>query len=105
MEMQDYQRVNKRALYRVCDSHSDEDVDGGLMGSGTMWTCTWLSTFRRYVSSQFTSQNIIIDNVYLYLRAFLGKAVPQHTYGGAGGDRMYSSYSFTTSALDVIVAP
>jgi hypothetical protein len=29
-----------------------------------------------------------------------GKAVPQHTYGGAGGERMYSSYSFTTSALD-----
>jgi hypothetical protein len=28
-------------------------------------------------------------------------AVPHHTYGGAGGgDRMYSSYSFTTSALD-----
>jgi hypothetical protein len=30
----------------------------------------------------------------------IGKAVPQHTYGGAGGKRMYSSYSFTTSALD-----
>jgi hypothetical protein len=29
-----------------------------------------------------------------------GKAVPQHAYGGAGGKRMYSSYSFTTSALD-----
>jgi hypothetical protein len=28
------------------------------------------------------------------------KAVPQHTYGGAGGERRYSSYSFTTSALD-----
>jgi hypothetical protein len=28
------------------------------------------------------------------------KAVPQHTSGGAGGERMYSSYSFTTSALD-----
>jgi hypothetical protein len=28
-----------------------------------------------------------------------GKAVPQHTYGGAGG-RMHSSYSFTTSVLD-----
>jgi hypothetical protein len=28
------------------------------------------------------------------------KAVPQHTYEGAGGERMYSSYSFTTSALD-----
>jgi hypothetical protein len=27
--------------------------------------------------------------------------VPQHTYEGAGrGDRMYSSYSFTTSELD-----
>jgi hypothetical protein len=26
-----------------------------------------------------------------------GKAVPQHIYGGAGG--LYSSYSFTTSAL------
>jgi hypothetical protein len=29
----------------------------------------------------------------------LGKTVPEHTYGSAGGDRM-SSYSFTTSALD-----
>jgi hypothetical protein len=29
-----------------------------------------------------------------------GKAVPQHTYGGTGGERRYSSYSFTTSALD-----
>jgi hypothetical protein len=30
------------------------------------------------------------------------KAVSQHTYGGTGGGgkRMYSSYSFTTSALD-----
>jgi hypothetical protein len=28
------------------------------------------------------------------------KAVPQHTHAGAGGGRMYSSYSFTTSALD-----
>jgi hypothetical protein len=26
--------------------------------------------------------------------------VSQHTYGGTGGERMYSSYSFTTSALD-----
>jgi hypothetical protein len=29
-----------------------------------------------------------------------GKAVPQHRFGGAGGKRMYSSYSFTTSILD-----
>jgi hypothetical protein len=29
-----------------------------------------------------------------------GKAVPQHTYAGASGERRYSSYSFTTSALD-----
>jgi hypothetical protein len=28
------------------------------------------------------------------------EAVPQHTYGGAGGERSYSFYSFTTSALD-----
>jgi hypothetical protein len=28
------------------------------------------------------------------------KTVPQYTYGGAGGERRYSSYSFTTSALD-----
>jgi hypothetical protein len=27
-----------------------------------------------------------------------GKAIPQHTYGGQG-ERMYSSYSFTTSTL------
>jgi hypothetical protein len=31
---------------------------------------------------------------------YAGKAVPQHTYGGAVGERSYSSYSFTTSALD-----
>jgi hypothetical protein len=30
----------------------------------------------------------------------LSTAVSQHTYGGAVGERMYSSYSFTTSALD-----
>jgi hypothetical protein len=29
-----------------------------------------------------------------------GKAGPQHTYGGAGGEMMYSSYSFMTLALD-----
>jgi hypothetical protein len=28
------------------------------------------------------------------------KAVSQHTYGGVGEDRMYSSYSFSTSTLD-----
>jgi hypothetical protein len=28
-----------------------------------------------------------------------GKSVPQHTYGGARGERMYSSYSFTTSVI------
>jgi hypothetical protein len=28
------------------------------------------------------------------------KAVPQHTYGGAGGERRYDSCSLTTSALD-----
>jgi hypothetical protein len=27
------------------------------------------------------------------------KAVPPHTYGGARGERMYSSYSFLTYAL------
>jgi hypothetical protein len=31
------------------------------------------------------------------------KAVQQHTYKGAGGKRMYSSYSFTTSALDGVI--
>jgi hypothetical protein len=29
-----------------------------------------------------------------------GKEVPQHSYGGAEWDRRYSSYSFTTPALD-----
>jgi hypothetical protein len=29
-----------------------------------------------------------------------GKAVPQHTYGGVGEERIYNSYSFTTSELD-----
>jgi hypothetical protein len=33
-----------------------------------------------------------------FLDKLKGKAVPQHTYGGTGG-RMYSTYSFTTSAL------
>jgi hypothetical protein len=32
-------------------------------------------------------------------RKYKGKTFPQQTYGGAGG-RMYSSYSFTTSALE-----
>jgi hypothetical protein len=27
------------------------------------------------------------------------KAVPPHTYGGAGGERMYSSYSVSTSVI------
>jgi hypothetical protein len=31
---------------------------------------------------------------------YKGKAVPQHTYGGARGERSCSSYSFITSALD-----
>jgi hypothetical protein len=35
-----------------------------------------------------------------YIWVKVGKAVPQHTYGGAREDRRYSSYSFTTSALD-----
>jgi hypothetical protein len=35
--------------------------------------------------------------VYIHIKA---KAVPQHTYGGAGGEMIYSSYTFTTSALD-----
>jgi hypothetical protein len=29
-----------------------------------------------------------------------GKAIPQHTYGGTGGERRHSFYSFMTSALD-----
>jgi hypothetical protein len=32
--------------------------------------------------------------------AIKDKAVSQHTYGGTSRERMYSSYSFTTSALD-----
>jgi hypothetical protein len=35
----------------------------------------------------------------IYLFIYKVKAVPQHTFGGAGGERMYSSYSFTTSTL------
>jgi hypothetical protein len=30
-----------------------------------------------------------------------GKAVPLHAMGGAWGERRYSSYSFSTSTLDV----
>jgi hypothetical protein len=41
-----------------------------------------------------------INNRYLNLRIVKkGKAVPLH-HGGAWGERSYSSYSFTTSALD-----
>jgi hypothetical protein len=40
-------------------------------------------------------------NYWYELLSYIGKAVPQHTYGKAGRERMYSSYSFTTSALDV----
>jgi hypothetical protein len=48
---------------------------------------------------------IYFSLLFMFVPIFLtithiGKAVPQHTYGGAGGERMYSSYSFTTSALD-----
>jgi hypothetical protein len=32
--------------------------------------------------------------------SYKGKAVQQHTYGSARGNKRYSSYSFTTSALD-----
>jgi hypothetical protein len=35
--------------------------------------------------------------VYRHIKS---KAVPQHTYGDEGGERIYSSYSITTSALD-----
>jgi hypothetical protein len=38
--------------------------------------------------------------LYLQHSVTLKKAVPQHTYGGAWGKRMCSSYSFTTSVLD-----
>jgi hypothetical protein len=37
--------------------------------------------------------NIICYQIYI-------KAVTQHTYEGEGGERIYSSYSFQTSALD-----
>jgi hypothetical protein len=36
--------------------------------------------------------------LFLCLSTLKNKAVPQNTYGG--GERMYSAYSFTTSALD-----
>jgi hypothetical protein len=36
----------------------------------------------------------------VYRKTSRGKAVPQHTYAGAEGERRYSSYSFSTSALD-----
>jgi hypothetical protein len=38
------------------------------------------------------------ENIECYIEQV--KAVPQYTYGGAGRERMYSSYSFTISALD-----
>jgi hypothetical protein len=40
------------------------------------------------------------QNVKIKREAGKSKAVPQHTYGGAWGERRYSYYSYTTSALD-----
>jgi hypothetical protein len=49
----------------------------------------------------------IRQRLFVYLRVLLlqksikeAKEIAQYTYGGAGGERMYSSYSFTTSVLD-----
>jgi hypothetical protein len=43
---------------------------------------------------------ILVLWVMITIHSIAGKAVPQHTYGGVWGERMYSSYSFMTSALD-----
>jgi uncharacterized 2Fe-2S/4Fe-4S cluster protein (DUF4445 family) len=45
-------------------------------------------------------QNLVTEG-WEELHNSKGKAVQQHTYWGEGG-RMYSSYSFTTSALDAV---
>jgi hypothetical protein len=51
-----------------------------------------------------SSQKRLRDTIKIRSHTYcsrLRKTVLQHTYGGAGGVRRYSSYSFTTSALDV----
>jgi hypothetical protein len=62
------------------------------------------NTILRYLLFHFI--NYLIKLIYTLLDAqcslqteVKGKAVPQHTYGGAGMERKYSSYSFTISAL------
>jgi hypothetical protein len=57
------------------------------------YTGSWSSS----QPSFFQNKTLAAD---LRLLSHISKAVPQHTYGGAEGERMYSSYSFTTSALD-----
>jgi hypothetical protein len=42
----------------------------------------------------------IAVNIQCELLSLYEAEVPQHTYSGAGKERMYSSYSFTTSSLD-----
>jgi hypothetical protein len=42
----------------------------------------------------------IAVNIQCELLSLYEAAVPQHIYAGAGEERMYSSYSFTTSSLD-----
>jgi hypothetical protein len=49
------------------------------------------------------SNGELIKVLSRYPTVYKGKAVPQQTYGGAGG-KAYSSYSLTTSALDAVSA-
>jgi hypothetical protein len=58
------------------------------------WQCPWnVGQFLR----DYTAQHPRRQPSSYYKK---GKAVSQYTCGGAGGEKRYSSYSLTTSALD-----
>jgi hypothetical protein len=52
----------------------------------------------------FQAKSVLFQHKLKLIYKGIDKAFPQHTYGGAGGKRMYSSYSFLTSALDAVSA-
>jgi hypothetical protein len=59
------------------------------------WALTYISMLRRTGHVKFSTRVCIVSHV-----SSVAEAVPQHTYGGAGVEKMYSSYLFTTSAVD-----
>jgi hypothetical protein len=71
------------------------------------WKSTWEEqnpgegyvTPKRLQLSSYSNE--INGNAFLWTDFCVkGKAVPQHTYGGAEGERRYTSTSLLTSALD-----